>query len=76
MNESTFKRRLNKDEWSNDYGYLFEDKKLEREKDRAIIKLTFIRHGEKELSGDSETALTKRGNELPCAKSAGYRRWA
>ncbi|OGG87378.1 hypothetical protein A3B87_01410 [Candidatus Kuenenbacteria bacterium RIFCSPHIGHO2_02_FULL_39_13] len=61
MNESTFKRRLNKDEWSNDYGYLFEGKKLEREKDRAIIKLTFIRHGEKELTNSSETALTRRG---------------
>ncbi|PIP29167.1 hypothetical protein COZ84_01600 [Candidatus Kuenenbacteria bacterium CG_4_8_14_3_um_filter_39_15] len=61
MNESTFKRRLNKDEWSNGYGYLFEGKKLEREKDRAIIKLTFVRHGEKELTSGSETALTKRG---------------
>lgn len=53
--------RTNISEWRRDYGYLFEGRKIEREKDRAILKLVFVRHGEKELSGEAETALTKRG---------------
>jgi len=61
MSAPTFYKRQGLNEWSKDYGYLFEGKKLEREKDRAIIKLTFVRHGEKELTSGSETALTKRG---------------
>jgi broad specificity phosphatase PhoE len=63
MNEkfSESPHRESLDEWEKDYSYLFEGEKIEREKDRAIMKLVFIRHGEKELTSDSETDLTYRG---------------
>ena len=53
--------RINKEKWQNDYDYLFEGKKIEKEKDKIIFKMRFVRHSEKQITSGSETNLTKRG---------------